>query len=249
MKFGDFRRNFGQTGGFSSSSALLTSIYDTTVNNYVGLTTGGMTVDCALHTRPRSDRLVCWLTGVALQVPTVSVVGTAGTATPRTNLRWRISPSVNAAAAPFASSSFPPLLQPHGSCCNRRVLQQMDAGFRRRHGGVHAQHNDCHAALLHARRVLGPKHRADRLRRRRASVVGVRGDQSVADVQHVRRRGHPGRHVPDDGVAAGVLCQRHPARRRAGALLWAPVRSGESAETSLTAAGCLTPGDADGRRI
>ena len=30
----------------------------------MGLTTGGMTVDCALHTRPpRSDRLVCWLTG------------------------------------------------------------------------------------------------------------------------------------------------------------------------------------------
>ena len=55
MKFGELRRNFGQTGGFSSSSALLTSIYDTTVNNYMGLTTGGMTVDCALA-HDRRDR-------------------------------------------------------------------------------------------------------------------------------------------------------------------------------------------------
>ena len=38
----DLRR----TGSFSCSSELLTRIYDTTVNNYIGLTTGGMTVDC-----------------------------------------------------------------------------------------------------------------------------------------------------------------------------------------------------------
>ena len=35
-----------RTGGFSCSNALITKMYDTTVNNYRGLTTGGMTVDC-----------------------------------------------------------------------------------------------------------------------------------------------------------------------------------------------------------
>ena len=35
-----------RTGDFSSSSELITKMYDTTVNNYRGLTTGGMTVDC-----------------------------------------------------------------------------------------------------------------------------------------------------------------------------------------------------------
>jgi hypothetical protein len=35
-----------QTGDFRASSELITSIYTTTINNYRGLTTGGMTVDC-----------------------------------------------------------------------------------------------------------------------------------------------------------------------------------------------------------
>ena len=35
-----------RTGVFRSSSALMNTIYDTTVNNYLGLTTGGQTVDC-----------------------------------------------------------------------------------------------------------------------------------------------------------------------------------------------------------
>jgi alpha-L-rhamnosidase len=35
-----------RTGDFSSSSRLINSMYSTTVNNYRGLTTGGMTVDC-----------------------------------------------------------------------------------------------------------------------------------------------------------------------------------------------------------
>lgn len=35
-----------RTGDFSCSSALITAMYHTTVNNYRGLTTGGMTVDC-----------------------------------------------------------------------------------------------------------------------------------------------------------------------------------------------------------
>jgi alpha-L-rhamnosidase len=34
------------TGAFTSSNALQNKIYDTTVNNYLGLTTGGQTVDC-----------------------------------------------------------------------------------------------------------------------------------------------------------------------------------------------------------
>lgn len=34
------------TGAFSCSSPLITKMYDTTVNNYRGITTGGMTVDC-----------------------------------------------------------------------------------------------------------------------------------------------------------------------------------------------------------
>ena len=33
-------------GAFKSSDALMNAIYDTTVNNYLGLTTGGQTVDC-----------------------------------------------------------------------------------------------------------------------------------------------------------------------------------------------------------
>lgn len=35
-----------RTGDFSSSSELISKMYSTTVNNYRGLTTGGMTVDC-----------------------------------------------------------------------------------------------------------------------------------------------------------------------------------------------------------
>jgi alpha-L-rhamnosidase len=35
-----------RTGAFSCSSELITKMYTTTVNNYRGLTTGGMTVDC-----------------------------------------------------------------------------------------------------------------------------------------------------------------------------------------------------------
>jgi alpha-L-rhamnosidase len=35
-----------RTGFFNSSSELMNDIYDTTVNNYLGLTTGGQTVDC-----------------------------------------------------------------------------------------------------------------------------------------------------------------------------------------------------------
>ena len=35
-----------RTGDFSCSSELISKMYDTTVNNYRGLTTGGMTVDC-----------------------------------------------------------------------------------------------------------------------------------------------------------------------------------------------------------
>jgi hypothetical protein len=35
-----------RTGDFVCSNALTTQIYTTTVNNYRGLTTGGMTVDC-----------------------------------------------------------------------------------------------------------------------------------------------------------------------------------------------------------
>lgn len=38
--------NFDRTGHFECSSDLITKIYDTTVNNYQGLTTGGHTVDC-----------------------------------------------------------------------------------------------------------------------------------------------------------------------------------------------------------
>lgn len=38
--------NFSRSGHFASSSPLLTKIYETTVNNYLGLTTGGQTVDC-----------------------------------------------------------------------------------------------------------------------------------------------------------------------------------------------------------
>ena len=35
-----------RTGNFTSSSFLMNEIYETTVNNYLGLTTGGQTVDC-----------------------------------------------------------------------------------------------------------------------------------------------------------------------------------------------------------
>jgi alpha-L-rhamnosidase len=38
--------NLTRTGHFECSSRLLTSIYETTVRNYQGLTQGGMTVDC-----------------------------------------------------------------------------------------------------------------------------------------------------------------------------------------------------------
>lgn len=38
--------NFTRHGTFECSSALLTQIYDTTITNYLGLTTGGMSVDC-----------------------------------------------------------------------------------------------------------------------------------------------------------------------------------------------------------
>jgi alpha-L-rhamnosidase len=38
--------NLTRTGRFECSSALINKIYETTVNNYEGLTTGGMTVDC-----------------------------------------------------------------------------------------------------------------------------------------------------------------------------------------------------------
>lgn len=38
--------NFTRTGHFNCSSPLITKIYETTINNYQGLTTGGMTVDC-----------------------------------------------------------------------------------------------------------------------------------------------------------------------------------------------------------
>jgi len=38
--------NLTKTGDFSCSSDLMTRIYDTTVRNYLGITTGGMTVDC-----------------------------------------------------------------------------------------------------------------------------------------------------------------------------------------------------------
>ena len=40
--FSDLERH----GAFTCESQLLTKIYDTTVNNYEGLTTGGQTVDC-----------------------------------------------------------------------------------------------------------------------------------------------------------------------------------------------------------
>eukprot|EP00756_Hemistasia_phaeocysticola_P057794 Hpha_TRINITY_DN34403_c0_g1::TRINITY_DN34403_c0_g1_i1::g.96223::m.96223/K05989/ramA; alpha-L-rhamnosidase len=35
-----------RTGHFECSNSLLTKVYETTVNNYIGLTTGGQTVDC-----------------------------------------------------------------------------------------------------------------------------------------------------------------------------------------------------------
>ena len=35
-----------RTGSFTSSSTMMNDIYDTTINNYLGLTTGGQTVDC-----------------------------------------------------------------------------------------------------------------------------------------------------------------------------------------------------------
>lgn len=38
--------NLTRTGEFQCSNDLITRIYDTTVNNYRGITTGGMTVDC-----------------------------------------------------------------------------------------------------------------------------------------------------------------------------------------------------------
>jgi alpha-L-rhamnosidase len=38
--------NLTRTGSFECSSKLITKMYDTTVNNYVGITTGGMSVDC-----------------------------------------------------------------------------------------------------------------------------------------------------------------------------------------------------------
>jgi len=38
--------NLTRTGRFACSSTLITKMYDTTVNNYLGLTTGGMSVDC-----------------------------------------------------------------------------------------------------------------------------------------------------------------------------------------------------------
>jgi alpha-L-rhamnosidase len=38
--------NLDYHGKFTSSNSLMNSIYDTTVNNYLGLTTGGQTVDC-----------------------------------------------------------------------------------------------------------------------------------------------------------------------------------------------------------
>eukprot|EP01047_Picozoa_sp_COSAG01_P095236 COSAG01_NODE_25979_length_727_cov_1.044586_2_plen_56_part_00 len=38
--------NLTRTGAFKCSNELVTQIYETTVNNYRGLTTGGMTVDC-----------------------------------------------------------------------------------------------------------------------------------------------------------------------------------------------------------
>jgi hypothetical protein len=38
--------NLTRTGSFKCSNDLITRVYDTTVNNYRGITTGGMTVDC-----------------------------------------------------------------------------------------------------------------------------------------------------------------------------------------------------------